>query len=440
VSNNYWWNDTLVSTLGWRNDAYKSKAAPAPTTDPITGLAIIDPAVWQLQPGISQKVSKFNYGLVLHTPPFLRGKLPLGADVSLTYNKSDNFRPGRQTYDIFNNSLAPATGTTEEWGTLVSLFNNKLELRVTKYKTAAQGATNGNFTEIQNLLERRLVSEMVAMRTPGYQDEVIAKGFSSALAAWNDFEKSPTAQTLYQTFRIKTTPGSSIVDRDERIGEVVSTSDVLAEGYEFDLTYNPTPQWRMSLNAARQQTINGNTALPFMKMVALLAPVWGGTAGALPLAIGTNNNLQTDFNTTVNQAQAQVLLDGAPRPELRRWRFNAVSNYSFRGGLLNGFRIGGAYRWQDKSAIGFPVRILADGTPIANVKEPYFGRTESNVDAWIGYSRKLGEKIRWSVQLNVKNIGKGNRLVAVSTQPDGSLDSPRIAASQMWSLTTSFDF
>lgn len=440
VSNNYWWDNTFVSTLGWREDSYKSKQALAPDFDPVTGLKVIDPSIWKMQPGLNQKVSKFNYGLVLHTPPFLRGKLPLGADVSLTYNKADNFQPGRQTYDIFDNPLAPTTGKTEEWSALVSLFRSKLQLRATKYTTASQGATNSSFTETQNKLVRRLESQLKAVRTPGYREEVIGKGFAGALAAWDQFEKSATAQILYDTFRFKFSDDSNNVTHDDRIGDVVSTSDILAEGYEFDLIYNPLPQWRIALNAARQETINGNTGLPLRELVTQLDPIWSGAAGALPLGIGTNNNLRDDWGTTVNEVQKVVLLDGAPRPELRRWRFNAVTTYSFNRGLLNGVRIGGAYRWQDKSAIGFPVRILSDGTPIADVKNPFFGAAETNVDGWIGYSRKLSHQILWNVQLNVKNIGKGDRLVAVSTQPDGTMDSPRIVAPQAWSLTTSFEF
>jgi hypothetical protein len=44
------------------------------------------------------------------------------------------------------------------------------------------------------------------------------------------------------------------------------------------------------------------------------------------------------------------------------------------------------------------------------------------------------------VQLNVKNVGRGNELIAVGTQPDGSLASMRIAAPQIWSLTNTFEF
>ncbi|MEO6245292.1 MAG: hypothetical protein ABIQ12_07630 [Opitutaceae bacterium] len=86
------------------------------------------------------------------------------------------------------------------------------------------------------------------------------------------------------------------------------------------------------------------------------------------------------------------------------------------------------------------MKILPDGSGVYDVKRPFYGPTESNVDGWIGYSRKLNEKIRWSAQLNVRNIGVGNRLIPVSAQPDGTYDSMRIAEPQTWQLTTSFEF
>jgi outer membrane receptor protein involved in Fe transport len=444
VANSYWWDNTLVSTLGWRQDTYKGQVAPSPAYG-AEGLKITDPAVWVLNPPTKLDANKFNYGLVLHAPSFLRHRLPWGADLSVSYNKADNFQPTAQRYDIYDNAIAPTGGKTEEWSVLLSLFSNKLQLRAIRYETAATGAT-AQFTEIQNRLVRRLENQAEIVRNTAYRDEVALKGFTSDLAAWDAWEKSPAAQTLFKTFRWEFPSGPTGASTpniltQERIGEVVATQDVVAEGYEFDVTYNPTPQWRISLNAAKQVTVNDNTGRQFRRMMDEIATVWGGSAGRLPLGIGTTNDLGTDYASINVDVRKQELLDGGPAPELRRWRFNAVTNYTFKGGLFNNVRLGGAYRWQDKAAIGFPVILSPDGiSGILDVKHPYYGETENNVDAWIGYSRKLGEKIKWNVQLNVKNIGIGNRLIPVSTQPDGTIDTPRIATPQTWSLTTSFEF
>ena len=105
-----------------------------------------------------------------------------------------------------------------------------------------------------------------------------------------------------------------------------------------------------------------------------------------------------------------------------------------------GFNVGAAARWQDKIAIGFPVIIDPVAGPIPDVKHPYYGPTEINYDAWIGYSRKLWNKYQWSVQLNLKNLGVGNELVPVNTQPDGTRNSWRIAEAQKWTLTSTVSF
>jgi hypothetical protein len=42
------------------------------------------------------------------------------------------------------------------------------------------------------------------------------------------------------------------------------------------------------------------------------------------------------------------LQEGAAAPEIREWRYNFITNYSFSEGRLKGFGVGGSYRWQDE--------------------------------------------------------------------------------------------
>ena len=443
VANSYWWDHTLVSTLGWRKDEYKSQRYNGPPIGP-DGLRLVSEPQTLGAP-VPFEATKFNYGLVLHTPPFLRRKLPFGADVSLAYNKSDNSSPTAQRYDIYDRPIEPVGGETEEWSAFVSVLDGKLSLRATKYSTTS-ARSNAQFTEIQNTIVRRLENMAEVVRNTSYRDEVTAKGFGTELAAWDAWERSPTAQTLFKTYRfaIPTSPNTASnanITTQERIGEVVAVQDTIAEGIEVDLTYNPTPQWRISLNVGEQKTVNDNTGAATRQMMDELKAVWGGTAGRLPLGINTNNDLGSDYNAINVNVLKQQLLDGGPAPEQRRWRFNTVTNYTFKGGRLANVRIGGAYRWQDKAAIGFPVIVGPGGTGIIDVKHPYLGKAESNVDLWVGYRRKVfSDRVAWNVQLNLKNVGRGNQLIPVSTQPDGSIASVRISTPQTWTLTNTFEF
>ena len=125
---------------------------------------------------------------------------------------------------------------------------------------------------------------------------------------------------------------------------------------------------------------------------------------------------------------------------MRKWRFNLVNNYTFSRGPLKGWGIGGSFRWQDKAAVGYPV-ILFEGAGQFDVTRPFYGPPERNYDAWLSYGRRIwNDRIRWKAQLNARNIGVHNRLIAVSTQPDGTVDAYRFSPDTTWTLSNSFDF
>lgn len=439
VANSKFWENTLVTTVGWRRDAFRTFNAGGAPVDPATGQRIVDHATWSLQPGLDDAERSFNYGGVLHLPPKLRGRLPLGADVSLTYNKSDNFTPTASRFDMLANQIAPSKGETTEHGVVLSLLAGKLQLRANRYETAAAAATNGTFNEIKNRLVRRMDTQIENNANPAYQ----AIAPASAISAFNNWVASPDGELFQRNFNFtiaRAANGSLVVDHDDRIGTVVSTSDLVSSGYEFDAIFNPTRNWRIAFNAVKSEAVRSNTARDFAEIIRRLGPIWGGTAGALPDAIGNASTLGELWGGIEADATREALLDGATTPELRKWRFNVVSNYTFSEGRLRGFSFGGAFRWQDKVALGYPVRLLPGGGAQSDVTRPFFGPTETNVDAWLGYSRRVWKNIAWSVRLNVRNVGVGDELIPVVAQPDGSISSWRIKEPQTWTLTNRFEF
>ena len=126
--------------------------------------------------------------------------------------------------------------------------------------------------------------------------------------------------------------------------------------------------------------------------------------------------------------------------ELRKWRYNVVSNYSFRTGTFKGAGVGGGYRWADKIIIGYPV--VANGQLASfDLTKPYYGPKESFVDLWASYEHKATEKINWKIQLNVRNLGKKDGLIPISVQPDGQTwASVRVSPVQEWFVTNTFSF
>jgi outer membrane receptor for ferric coprogen and ferric-rhodotorulic acid len=133
--------------------------------------------------------------------------------------------------------------------------------------------------------------------------------------------------------------------------------------------------------------------------------------------------------------------NGSPVQELRRWRFNAVTNYDFRTGSLKGWSVGGAARWQDRVATGFPAKQNAAGAWVYDVSRPYYGSAQINYDLWFRYGRRfLTDKVRWSVQLNIRDVFGSEDLIAVTAQPNGQVASARIPQPNKWTITNSFEF
>jgi len=61
--------------------------------------------------------------------------LPHGMDITLLYNDSTSFRPSDVAVDVYNKPEALPSGETKDLSVLVSAFDNRVTLRVTKYKT-----------------------------------------------------------------------------------------------------------------------------------------------------------------------------------------------------------------------------------------------------------------------------------------------------------------
>jgi len=129
--------------------------------------------------------------------------------------------------------------------------------------------------------------------------------------------------------------------------------------------------------------------------------------------------------------------NGKMVPEMSPWRFNLATSYAFDQGILKGVNVGGAYRWQQGQILGYALK--SDFSNL-DVNKPYWGESDTATDLWIGYEHKLTQKIRWRVQLNLRNVGQKVDLVPISVQPDGSPAMQRIQDGQTWALTNTFTF
>ena len=210
---------------------------------------------------------------------------------------------------------------------------------------------------------------------------------------------------------------------------------------ELELVWNVTPNWRLMLNGAQQKVTRENTAIDFQGYVASRAAALDefGHFPASPTASDTFRSLLT--SNSLAGALTVIRQDGsAITNEIREWRWNAVTNYTFsREGFLRGWNVGGAVRWQDNIAIGYP--ILNDPLLgwVPDVTAPIRGPKEVNYDGWVGYRRKF-KSFDWHVQLNVRNLLDDDDLIPVVANPDGGIPVVRITTRRTWDLTSTFKF
>ncbi|MDP0501829.1 MAG: TonB-dependent receptor plug domain-containing protein [Verrucomicrobiota bacterium JB022] len=436
IAQSFWWDGVFVTTAGWRQDDYDTFEAGGAPYDPETGLRIIDDS-YRAQPSLSDRQQTFGYGCVFHLRPFIQRYLDKDIGLSLIYNQSDNFRPTAQRYDQLGHELDPESGETEEYGVLLDVFDSRLTLRVTHYESSSKNSTNSNLREIQNAFARE----------PGFVVENNATGLNNdlpeALAAWDAWMASPLGQQFLDTFEYRyetDVDGNTSYTHEDRINTVVSTSDTVSKGWEFEATINPTPNWRISMNAARNEAERDNTASTFAYVLEeSIMPVWAGPAGDLRRSATSNETLREHAQSEYAKFQRELMLDGQSNPEIRKWRFNLITNYKFTEGPLKGFNIGGGIRFQDKAEIGYGVTGTSPEDAQYDVTQPYYGPSITNYDAWIGYSRRVGP-VWWNVQLNVRNIGVGDELIPVNAQPDGSISAWRIREPMVFTLRNSFYF
>jgi hypothetical protein len=223
------------------------------------------------------------------------------------------------------------------------------------------------------------------------------------------------------------------------------TEDSVSRGYEFEFSAQATRNWRFAFNAAKTKANRTNIGGPVLAdWIADYQEFLAGPGGDLRIWWGTagNDTARILWYRNVGSEWAQrALQEGTNVPELREWRFNAITNYDFTEGRLKGFNIGGGLRWQDEIVIGYRPVPGETATELSfDIENPYMGPSETDIDLWFGYQRRIADKIDWRIQLNIRNVTQGDGLIPISTQPDGTPAAYRIAPPRTFTLTNTFRF
>ncbi len=437
----------IITNFGWRDEEVSIFDVNAPLVSDGQGFRLVnDPAyAFGSEADLAASQTLFSWNVVGKVPYGFLQKLPLITGLNLHYNESENFSPPQGLrISPLGDVLSPPTGETKDYGFWVEFQEGKYQAKINWYETKQSLVTNGTITGAVNSVVGNHILAYNAVQDGIAQDDD-GDGFPNFYVA--------PPQFLLDLYNVRIDNGSISSTNPG----IAATGEFVAEGMEIELTANPTDNWTIIFNATRQESIRDNTGVAAEQLL-FNTPVedgrsiienwlelWtvplfeAGTFNPGPDTTGTLRNFT--LREIVNPYNGVKLQDGAPAQELREWRYNLVTNYAFDEGVLDGVNIGGAYRWQDKVAIGFPLTADEQEQVIIDVNNPHFGPTTSNVDFWIGYRRTLFDgKINWKLQLNVRNALSDDDLIPIFTQPTGEEVVFRISESRLWTIRSTFSF
>lgn len=446
----------LVGMIGWRKESSDTTRVSAPVDPTGEGYRLTNDPSFNLDdpsnPHQRYEHTLRSWSAVVKVPQSWLRHTPFISGLRFSYGESDNFDPPDSvSVDVFGRPIDPPMGKTTDGGIGIDMFENRVSIRWTRYKTTQTSVFNSTLTNATNAIINlhQTVYNIAKTRT----DYVDANG-----DGWPDNYVSPP-QAMLDLYNVRINNGT-ISSTNPGVRE---TSDYVARGDELEFSLRPARGLTWAFNVARQESIRSNSGtrlreLLFDTPTATGRPLmeeWRTPAAETvwTFSQGTNNVRQGFEQQVLSQYTSQVAADGGPASELREWRASSVLNYRFQTGKLKGFGLGAAVRWEDKASIGFPLTTIEiDGSPSDGIVEasdirtydssrPIYGPDEWFYDGWISYQRPLfKDRVDWTIQLNVRNLFGDSDPIPALAHPNGRIAAVRIAQPRTLTLSTKFGF
>ncbi len=282
------------------------------------------------------------------------------------WNYSENFTPATPGLPRFDKTpFGPTSGSGTDYGIRLNLLGGKVYATVSRYDSEQQDRITGTNTGALRGIWRAI----------GY---------------------------------------TSVIDVDRFNIDFRDTESLTADGYEFEITANPTENLRLTAGLGLPDTEIVNRLPDTRTYVAIHSPEW---EAARATGIGVNgyvmttadrNNLQTNLDNI-----DQSLLGAVPGVRLNgtlKYTANLYGTYRFTEGALKSLSVGaGAYfRGQEKIGNTDPRILFNTASPTAQQRADAafaytFAPSYYSVAAHASWERKFG-KYRTKFQLNVDNL------------------------------------
>ena len=432
-----WFNNHLVTVAGYRRDTTKSYDPPTVRNyiDPALPGAVTDPlqrfytpsleVPLNANPSISATGISRTYGAVLHTVSWL----------SLTYNRSNNFSPVQDSsWKNYQGAPAPnGRGQTEDFGVRFSFLGGRLSVGLNHFVAAANDQArlaNQYRAPLSNIMNRLRADYKI----PG--DSHFVQMDSAAF------------------------PTADLVDN------VSDTWSYQAKGYELNIIFNPSRDWRVALTGSQNGNVLGTHLASLGRYLYTAATyeglaTWRKFASELSkVAAGqTSSSFDLDPTSPVARSQAaadalyinqqadtaersyldELAIQGITTSRNGQYAFNGLATHVFpKEGRLKGWSVGGNFRWRSENTIGYERKRDATGIPngILDPSRPIKGSDYWDVGAMLSYERRIFRNVTLRTQLNVENLFDWSkaRLVSSDYDTNGVLGAANTIVPLRWEL------
>ncbi len=369
----FFWDNRLVTSFGWRKDKVR-QASRAMTRQTSAGQSAFESITWYDDPPRNWTTytegSTSTQGAVFHVNRWL----------SAFYNQSSTWNPPTIIINPDDGSIVPgATGDGKDYGLMLRFFSDRLSLRLNKYENSSGPASD-----------------------TGYRNAIVP--------VVQNIERTLIDRTADGTINAPVAPFYDATQGTNTYSGVFS--DLVSEGYEFELVANPNRNWRFSLSGAKSEATVSNIGQPWVRFIEQRASLWAQHADLTGPA-GESTTIGTRYLSIIQTLNQMKQADGQRVESNRDWRINLVGRYTFTEGPLNGGFIGAGHRYRSPQVIGYRASLVDNEFPLPGSPAqilvpardaPIKGSTLMETELFLGYSRNITRKVNWRVQLNIRNL------------------------------------
>ena len=413
-----YWDGKAATTFGWRHDEFRQDVTdlvpaegsiligsePNPVWRSLDPVRNASPFAWQRYPSRFE-VDSYTAGAVYFPVKWL----------GVFANYSEGFTVQGAGAHLDGSPWSPPTNSGTDLGLKIEFFDGKVSGTLSRYQSKRTGVD-------QSLTSRaNLFKEIWNIVEAGYNAEA-----TQAAAAGNE----ALAAQLTATANEKGAIGDAIASG------AYDTRDTQANGWELDLVFNPTKNWRGTVNFSVSDAFVSGAYAETRAHYDQYVGEWRARAAnsALTDANGINTRLRTIETGFFNNTDGRTL-ERTPDYSARLF-----TTYRIPAGRLKGLSIGGGAQFDGARVIAAAqewdpaTNSFISPDPLASVKSAsYF-----LVNTMLSYHFKLwGRQVR--AQLNINNLLDEDKVVftgvATYTRAQGAVTQGYVVPSGYRYLT-----